>query len=63
MKAEISKFITGLSGEGHTPYRLQLIPENEEEKALTRELNTNYVVWVSPNIRDKDAVVSWWGKT
>lgn len=62
MKAKVTKDKNGITGEGHTFYRLQLIPENQDDLALVLELNKNFVVWVSPNIRDKDGAVSWWGK-
>jgi len=62
MKAKIERFEKGFAGDGHTPYRLQLMPENEEEKSLMNELWGYYIVWVSPNKRDKDGAVSWWGK-
>ncbi len=62
MKAEITKYDKGFAEENHTFYRLQLIPENEQDRSLAEELNRNYVVWVSPNIRNKDGAVSYWGK-
>lgn len=62
MKAHITKFEKGFCEEDHTFYRLQLVPENEQDKIITEELNRFFVVWVSPNIREKDGAISWWGK-
>lgn len=62
MKAEVTKFDEGFSEKNHTFYRLQLVPENEQDRIITEELNHNFVVWVSPNRRDKDGAISWWGK-
>ena len=60
MKAKIKKYTDGLLGDGHTPYRLELHAEIDEDRIILKELNQNLVVFVSPN--GSENKMTWWGK-
>jgi len=60
MKVQIIKYKKGFLNEGHTFYRLELHAENKKENELLTKLNSQFIVWVSPN-KSKNKM-SWWGK-